>query len=316
MASARQLRGVVEDYLKEMGVPARYADLMFSVPKDEVRWIGSADYEADFEGMIPELKDWIDAHCDTRTDVEKAAWENLKNKSSAQMTTAERSISELLMKKMLEVDECGSKTLSNLSHQAHLKMFWEPKRAAFCADYHLDDQLDSKLATAVPNGPSAGALRDAATRADICGDKATQARIVRALAQRGDAAAQHSLGWRYNVDGDKAEAVKWFRRAAEQGDDEAQATLSSQYELGEGVAQDYVEGLKWLTLAISRAKDEVSKEIRLSSRDSFTSKMGPGQIAEAERQASQWRPTPERDERDRSSAFPTKNKSPWWHFWK
>jgi hypothetical protein len=82
---------------------------MFSVPKDEVRWIGSTDFEADLEGIVPELKDWVDARCDTRTDVEKAAWAALKNKSSAQMTAAERSISDMLVKKMSELDECGSK---------------------------------------------------------------------------------------------------------------------------------------------------------------------------------------------------------------
>ncbi len=127
MASASQLRVVVESYLKEMGVPAKYADLMFSVPKDEVRWIGSTDFEADLEGIVPELKDWVEARCDTRTDVEKAAWEALKNKSPAQMTAAERSISEMLLKKMSVLDECGSKTISDLSHQAYVKMFWEPR---------------------------------------------------------------------------------------------------------------------------------------------------------------------------------------------
>jgi hypothetical protein len=60
IASANQLREVVEKYLKEMSVPAKYADLMFSVPKDKVWWITGADFEADLEGFIPELKDgWV-----------------------------------------------------------------------------------------------------------------------------------------------------------------------------------------------------------------------------------------------------------------
>jgi hypothetical protein len=50
MASATQVRTVVETYLKEMGVPLKYADLMFSIPKDQVRWITNADYQADFDG--------------------------------------------------------------------------------------------------------------------------------------------------------------------------------------------------------------------------------------------------------------------------
>ena len=43
---------------------------MFSVPKDEIRWISNDDFEADFNGFIPELKDWVDARCDKRTDIE------------------------------------------------------------------------------------------------------------------------------------------------------------------------------------------------------------------------------------------------------
>ena len=56
-----------------MGVPAKYGDMMFAVPKNEVRWIGEADFRA-IEGVIPELKDWLAAKCDERTDVEKALW--------------------------------------------------------------------------------------------------------------------------------------------------------------------------------------------------------------------------------------------------
>jgi len=66
MASAIQVRSVVETYLKEMGVPSKYADMMFSVPKDQVRWIDAADFKADFSGFIPELKDWVDARCNNK----------------------------------------------------------------------------------------------------------------------------------------------------------------------------------------------------------------------------------------------------------
>jgi hypothetical protein len=322
IASGSQLRTMVDSYLKEMGVPAKYADLMFSVPKDEVRWIGSSDFEIDLEGIVPELKDWVEARCDTRTDVEKAAWANLKNKSPAQMTAAERSISEMLLKKMSVLDECGSKALSELSHQAHLKMFWEPRRTAFCAEYHSDGHLDAKLVAAVPNEASAAALRDDVQNATLCGDYATRAKIIRALAERGDAGSQTILGAMYfyggahasrdSISQDKPEGVKWFRRAADQGDDEAQGQLSSIYFGGDGVPQNYVEALKWLTLQASRNKDKEDDTLR----QMFTSKMTTQQIAEAQRLASQWRPTPERSDRDHSSVLPAKSKSPWWQFWK
>jgi hypothetical protein len=71
MASATQVRTVVEGYFKEMGVPLKYADIMFSIPKDQVRWITNAEYQADFAGVVPELRDWLNAKCDKRTEVEK-----------------------------------------------------------------------------------------------------------------------------------------------------------------------------------------------------------------------------------------------------
>lgn len=322
MSSASQLRSVVENYLKEMGVPAKYADLMFSVPKEEVRWISSTDFETDLEGIVPELKDWVDARCDTRTDVEKAAWVALKHKSPAQMTVTERSISKMLLKKMSALDECGSKALSDLSHQAHLKMFFEPRRTALCAEYRSDGRLDARLAAAVPNEASAAALRDDAQNATLCGDYASRAKIIRALAERGDAGAQNILGAMYfyggthtsqdSISQDKPEGVKWFRRAADQGDAEAQGQLSFIYLNGDGVPQNYVEALKWQTLRASQNKDRDDDTLR----EMFISKMTPQQIAEAQRLASQWQPTRERSDRDRSNALPAKNKAPWWQFWK
>jgi hypothetical protein len=317
MASANQLRAMVESYLKEMNVPSKYADLMFSVPKDDVRWIDNADYEGDLEGFIPELKDWIDARCDTRTDVEKAAWRALEHKITAQMTTAEKSISERLQKKMLDLDNCSSKELGELNHQARLRMFWQPRKEALCADYHPDSRLDAKLAAALPNEPSAAVLLDAATTAAICGDHATPARTVRALAERGDARAQLGLGAGYlngntTTSQDKLEGVRWIRRAAEQGNDEAQVLLSLSYSLGDGIAQDYVEALKWTILALSQSRDSVTRDSRKENRESFTSKMTPAQIAEAERRASEWRPTPEHD----NHAQPSAPKPRGWQFWK
>lgn len=48
MSTASSTRAMVENYLKEMGVPANYSDLMFSVSKDEIRWITKQEYEEDF----------------------------------------------------------------------------------------------------------------------------------------------------------------------------------------------------------------------------------------------------------------------------
>ncbi len=127
IASAKGLRTLVESYLKEMNVPDKYADMMFSVSKDQIRWISIADFESDLEGFIPPLKDWIDARCDKRTDAEKAMWEAFKDKRSAEMTAAEKSVSDLLMKKLSEQYRCEYAALREINLQAYLKMFPEPK---------------------------------------------------------------------------------------------------------------------------------------------------------------------------------------------
>jgi hypothetical protein len=327
IASANQLRKLVESYLKEMSVPAKYADLMFSVPKDQVRWIGSADFQSDLEGFIPELKDWMDAQCDKRTDAEKVMWEAIKDKSGTEKTFAEKKLGEMLGKKMSEKDECEDKTLSNLSHQAYLKMFLEPRRDAYCSDDYSDGYSDAKVAAAIVNEASAAAILDTIKSAGFCGDgdNAKRGSIVRALAERGDARAQFIIGIHYftyshvspdAIGPNKLEALKWFRRAADQGNTDAQDSLSSILYFGEGVPHNYVEALKWTTLLISRNNDKSYASLR----DGLASKMTPEQIADAQRLASQWRPMPERDNRERSSTpKPPQSitpKPPWWQFWK
>jgi hypothetical protein len=71
IASANRIRDVVESYLKEVSVPLKYVDIMFEIPKDDIRWISPIEYKTDFEGIVPELKDWMSAQCDTRTEIER-----------------------------------------------------------------------------------------------------------------------------------------------------------------------------------------------------------------------------------------------------
>jgi hypothetical protein len=53
---------MVENYLKVMGVPAKYAETMYSEPVRRIRWIRNDDVELD--GFIPQVRDWVDARCD------------------------------------------------------------------------------------------------------------------------------------------------------------------------------------------------------------------------------------------------------------
>ena len=72
---------------------------------------------------------------------------------------------------------------------------------------------------------------------------------LRKSAERGDAKAQCNLGRVYYVGQGVAknpvEAVKWFRRSAEQDNAEAQFNLGIAYWFGEGVIKDPVEAVNW-----------------------------------------------------------------------
>lgn len=66
--------------------------------------------EADFEGFIPDLRDWVDARCNKFTDVEKEVWDKAKGKPFAELSPAERSRWKMLaLGKYLEQIDCEIK---------------------------------------------------------------------------------------------------------------------------------------------------------------------------------------------------------------
>ena len=68
-------------------------------------------------------------------------------------------------------------------------------------------------------------------------------------ANAGDAASQVKMGNQYalgqGVARNSQEAVKWFRRAAEQGSPDGQYRLGGMYEVGFGVPPDSATAVKW-----------------------------------------------------------------------
>lgn len=66
------VRGGIENYLREMNAPAKYADLMFAVPSARVRWITQHELDTDLKGLIPELKDIVDGKCSGSADATSA----------------------------------------------------------------------------------------------------------------------------------------------------------------------------------------------------------------------------------------------------
>ena len=91
---------------------------------------------------------------------------------------------------------------------------------------------------------------------------------------------------------DDAAAVRWYRLAAEQGDTSAQFNLGVMYADGQGVPQDCGEAHMWLNLAAAQSSGE-NRDSRVTTRDAVAALMTAEQIAEAQRRAREWTPTPE-----------------------
>ena len=114
---------------------------------------------------------------------------------------------------------------------------------------------------------------------------------LRLAANRGNAEAQASLGLMYaegeGVPQDHDEAVRWFRLGADRGDAGAQNSLGGMYANGQSVAQDDVEALRWYRLSADQGHATARYNVQ-----GIEARMTSEQIAEAERLARGWKPTP------------------------
>jgi TPR repeat protein len=120
----------------------------------------------------------------------------------------------------------------------------------------------------------------------------------RKAADQGNADAQDGLGLSYlygqGVPQDFTEALTWYRKAAGQGHADAQNNLGNMYFNGQGVPQDYLQAHTWFNLAAAGFPASAAKlrDLALKSRDSVAARMTPAQIAEAQKLAREWKPTP------------------------
>ena len=83
-----------------------------------------------------------------------------------------------------------------------------------------------------------------------------------------------------------------LRVLAEQRNPEAQWTLGAMYSLGQGVTQDDLEAHIWFNLAAAQFSGE-NRERYVKARDAVAARITSEQIAEAQRRAREWTPTPE-----------------------
>jgi len=120
----------------------------------------------------------------------------------------------------------------------------------------------------------------------------------RKAAEKGHAGAQVNLGTLYflgyGVSENNQEALFWFRKAAAQRDALAFAKLGRMYEQGREVPRDLVQAHMWYNLSAAHGEKRA-----VEIRDALTKQMDPGQLAEAQRLAVEWKPE------DKGNFFPT-----------
>ena len=90
-------------------------------------------------------------------------------------------------------------------------------------------------------------------------------------AKQGFVAAQNNLGVMYSlgqgVARDDAEAVKWFRKAAEQGNADAQNNLGLMFSLGRGAKKYDAEAVKWYRMAAEQGHVAAQFSLGIKFRD-------------------------------------------------
>lgn len=122
-------------------------------------------------------------------------------------------------------------------------------------------------------------------------DLAEAARWSRMAAEQGDSRGQYNLGAMYDsgdgVSQDFAKAAAWYRKAADQGDSRGQYSLGDMYQLGQGVDQNDVEAYRWFSIAAVSGNDDA-----IPAMQRLAPQMSKKEIAEAERLAQAWQPSP------------------------
>jgi TPR repeat protein len=125
---------------------------------------------------------------------------------------------------------------------------------------------------------------------------AEAAKWYRKAAEQGNVEAQLNLGFMHvngqGVSRDYAKALIWYEKAAQQGSALAQYSVAALSEKGLGTPKDLVKAYKWYSIAAARAATSKEKsDDAIKGRDRVAAQMTPEEIAEARRQASEWKAT-------------------------
>lgn len=95
-AAANKMRSIIANYLKVMDAPAQYAAAIFLVPSGRIRWIRNDEFDGDFNGFIPELRDRLSAKCGARVNLANEGEQNRRSGTPGEQETSGRAASALL----------------------------------------------------------------------------------------------------------------------------------------------------------------------------------------------------------------------------
>jgi hypothetical protein len=121
------VREMVKNYLKEMSVPDKYVDLVFSAAPNEIRLITQSEFDSDLRGFIPELRDWVGAKCDPHTGTGKIISDVLETRSPLPKnarTSEEEKIFSVSAKQSSEIVKCWMQVKTELPIEAWHKVFF------------------------------------------------------------------------------------------------------------------------------------------------------------------------------------------------
>ncbi len=104
-------RVLIEKYLKDMSVPIRYAEKMYSIPKDEIYWLPIEEADKIFDGFTPEIDDWVKAQCPKLSNIEKSVRDQYRQRGFRNLSQTEKRTQ----------GEINDKTINILKCQRHVR---------------------------------------------------------------------------------------------------------------------------------------------------------------------------------------------------
>ncbi len=147
-----------------------------------------------------------------------------------------------------------------------------------------------------PFGEPAGRAESKRARSDPMplGDFIRAEEWFHKAADQGDVLAMYHLGQLHLSDKDPVSAAPWLLKNADHGGVVSQLHVAKMFREGEGMPKDLVSAYMWANLAAARVDHGTNAEEARSIRDEIEGQMTPGQIAEGQRLAREWKAKPSR----------------------